>query len=233
MNSEVIIRFQDVHKKYKSEGIDFKALDGVSLEIHRGEFLGICGKSGSGKTTLLNLAGLIDRPSRGDLVIKNHAVSKLNDDALSNLRANEIGFIFQTFNLLPMLTALENVEYPLMLMGLSPEKRRNQALEALWKVGLDLVKNHKPSQMSGGQRQRVAIARAIVKNPSIILADEPTANLDSKTSQEVFDLLIQLQRELHITVLLCSHDNDLISQTKRIIRIADGKIVEEIKGSMQ
>lgn len=233
MNSEVIIRFQDVHKKYKSEGIDFKALDGVSLEIHRGEFLGICGKSGSGKTTLLNLAGLIDRPSRGDLVIKNHAVSKLNDDALSNLRANEIGFIFQTFNLLPMLTALENVEYPLMLMGLSPEKRRNQALEALRKVGLDLVKNHKPSQMSGGQRQRVAIARAIVKNPSIILADEPTANLDSKTSQEVFDLLIQLQRELHITVLLCSHDNDLISQTKRIIRIADGKIVEEIKGSMQ
>lgn len=233
MSNEVIIRFQDVHKKYKSEGIDFKALDGVSLEIHKGEFLGICGKSGSGKTTLLNLAGLIDRPSRGDLMIKDHAVSKLNDDALSDLRANEIGFIFQTFNLLPMLTALENVEYPLMLMGLAPEKRRSQALEALRKVGLDLVKNHKPSQMSGGQRQRVAIARAIVKNPSIILADEPTANLDSKTSQEVFDLLIQLQRELHITVLLCSHDNDLISQTKRIIRIADGKIVEEIKGSMQ
>lgn len=233
MSNEVIIRFQDVHKKYKSEGIDFKALDGVSLEIHRGEFLGICGKSGSGKTTLLNLAGLIDRPSRGDLIIKDQAISKLSDDALSNLRANEIGFIFQTFNLLPMLTALENVEYPLMLMGLAPEERKTRALEALRKVGLDLVKNHKPSQMSGGQRQRVAIARAIVKNPSIILADEPTANLDSKTSQEVFDLLIQLQRELHITVLLCSHDNDLISQTKRIIRIADGKIVEETRGSMQ
>ncbi len=233
MNNEVIIRFSDVHKKYKSEGIDFKALDGVSLEIHRGEFLGICGKSGSGKTTLLNLAGLIDRPSRGELIINNQAISKMSDDALSNLRASEIGFIFQTFNLLPMLSALENVEYPLMLMGLSPEDRKTRALDALCKVGLDLVKNHKPSQMSGGQRQRVAIARAIVKKPSIILADEPTANLDSKTSQEIFDLLIQLQRELHVTVLLCSHDNDLISETKRIIKIADGKIVEESKGRMQ
>ena len=233
MNNEVIIRFKDVHKKYKSEGIDFKALDGVSLEIHRGDFLGICGKSGSGKTTLLNLAGLIDRPSRGELIIKDQTISHLSDDAISNIRANEIGFIFQTFNLLPMLTALENVEYPLMLMGLAPDERKARALEALRKVGLDMVKNHKPSQMSGGQRQRVAIARAIVKNPSIILADEPTANLDSKTSQEVFDLLIQLQRELHITVLLCSHDNDLISQTKRIIKIADGKIVEETRGSMQ
>lgn len=233
MNNEVIIRFKDVHKKYKSEGIDFKALDGVSLEIHRGDFLGICGKSGSGKTTLLNLAGLIDRPSRGELMIKDQTISHLSDDAISNIRANEIGFIFQTFNLLPMLTALENVEYPLMLMGLAPDERKARALEALRKVGLDMVKNHKPSQMSGGQRQRVAIARAIVKNPSIILADEPTANLDSKTSQEVFDLLIQLQRELHITVLLCSHDNDLISQTKRIIKIADGKIVEETRGSMQ
>lgn len=233
MKNEVIIRFQEVHKKYKSEGIDFKALDGVSLEIRQGEFLGICGKSGSGKTTLLNLAGLIDRPSRGSLLIRNQDISKLSDDALSNIRASEIGFIFQTFNLLPMLTAQENVEYPLMLMGLGVEERKSRALEALRKVGLDLVKNHRPSQMSGGQRQRVAIARAIVKNPAIILADEPTANLDSKTSQEVFDLLVQLQRELHITVLLCSHDNDLISQTKRIVRIADGKIVEEIKGSMQ
>ncbi|MCK6596109.1 MAG: ABC transporter ATP-binding protein [Bacteriovoracaceae bacterium] len=227
MNNDVIIRFTDVHKKYKSEGIDFKALDGVSLEIHKGEFLGISGKSGSGKTTLLNVAGLIDRPTRGELIIKDHKISSLDDDSLSEIRAKEIGFIFQTFNLLPMLSALENVEYPLMLMGLDAIERRKMAEEALRKVGLDLVKNHKPSQMSGGQRQRVAIARAIVKNPSIILADEPTANLDSKTSQEVFDLLVQLQRELHITVLLCSHDNDIISQTKRVIKIADGKIIEE------
>lgn len=229
MKNEVIIRFQDVHKKYKSEGLDFQALAGVSLEIKKGEFLGISGKSGSGKTTLLNLAGLIDRPSRGELYIRDKEISKLSDDALSNLRAHEIGFIFQTFNLLPMLTAKENVEYPLMLLGMGQEEREHKALDALRKVGLDLVKNHKPSQMSGGQRQRVAIARAIVKNPSIILADEPTANLDSKTSQEVFDLLVQLQRELQITVLLCSHDNDLIAQTKRSIRIADGKIVEEVR----
>ncbi len=227
MSLESIIHFKGIFKSYNADGVQFQALNGINLDIRRGDFLGICGKSGSGKTSLLNLAGLIDKPNAGSLIISGKETTNISDNELADLRSREIGFIFQTFNLLPMLSALENVEYPLMLMGINEIERKERSLNTLKEVGIEQFAHHRPNQLSGGQRQRVAIARALVKKPTIILADEPTANLDSKTSSEVFELLIKLQNEHHITVLLCSHDLDLISKTKRIIKIADGKIVEE------
>jgi putative ABC transport system ATP-binding protein len=227
--NETILKFSNVHRVFSSEGIDFTALKDINLEIHKGEFIGLSGKSGSGKTTLLNLAGLIDPPSKGDLFIKNINTKHINDDELSSIRAREIGFIFQTFNLLPLLSAQENVEYPLMLLNIPEEERIERSFEALRKVGLEKFGHHRPSQLSGGQRQRVAFARAIVKNPMLILADEPTANLDTKTSEEVFELLVRLQQDLRVTVMLCSHDNDLIARTQRQIKISDGQIAGEIK----
>jgi putative ABC transport system ATP-binding protein len=226
--SDTILDLRNVHKTFSSEGIDFKALANINLKVCKGEFIGLSGKSGSGKTTLLNLAGLIDHPTTGDLFINNLNFKDLTDDALALIRAKEIGFIFQTFNLLPVLSALENIEYPLMLLDINEEERAARAQEALKKVGLENFGHRRPSQLSGGQRQRVAFARAIVKNPTLILADEPTANLDAKTSEEVFDLLVKLQQDLNVTVMLCSHDNDLISRTHRQIRIFDGQIVSEV-----
>lgn len=227
--SDTILNFDNVSKIFSSEGIDFTALRDINLKIRSGEFVGLSGKSGSGKTTLLNIAGLIDPPSSGKLYFKNIDIKTISDDELSHIRAKEIGFIFQTFNLLPLLTALENVEYPLMLLNYSEEERIERAHIALKKVGLENFTHHRPSQLSGGQRQRVAFARAIVKTPTLILADEPTANLDTKTSEEVFDLLVRLQEDLKVTVMLCSHDNDLISRTQRQIKISDGQIVGEVR----
>lgn len=226
---ETILKFVNIDKIFSSEGIDFEALKKINLDIHKGEFVGLSGKSGSGKTTLLNVAGLIDPPTRGDLFIRNINTKNISDNELSNIRAREIGFIFQTFNLLPLLSALENVEYPLMLLNIPEAERLERAHLALKKVGLENFTHHRPSQLSGGQRQRVAFARAIVKEPTLILADEPTANLDTKTSDEVFELLVRLQQDMKVTVMLCSHDNDLISRTQRIIKISDGAIAEEIR----
>jgi putative ABC transport system ATP-binding protein len=226
---ETILKFANIHKVFSSEGIEFEALKKINLEIHKGEFVGLSGKSGSGKTTLLNVAGLIDPPTKGDLYIRNINTKNISDNELSNIRAREIGFIFQTFNLLPLLSAQENVEYPLMLLNIPEIERIERAHAALKKVGLDNFSHHRPSQLSGGQRQRVAFARAIVKEPTMILADEPTANLDTKTSDEVFELLVRLQQDMKVTVMLCSHDNDLISRTQRIIKISDGQIAEEIR----
>lgn len=225
MNQECVIKFQQIHKIFTSEGAPYTALQNINLEVKKGEFLGLSGKSGSGKTTLLNLAGLIDTPTSGDLFIKGVNIKNLNDDELSKIRAQEIGFIFQTFNLLPLLSAVENVEYPLTLLGLSENEARERAMKALTQVGIDRFAHHRPAQLSGGQRQRVAIARAIVKNPILILADEPTANLDTKTSQEIFDILTNLHSKLNVTVMLCSHDPDLIALSKREIRISDGHII--------
>ncbi len=219
-----ILKFHHISKEYKAEGVSFQALKDINLEISTAEFIGLSGKSGSGKTTLLNVAGLIDPPTKGELYLKNQKISELDDQTLSKIRAKEIGFIFQTFNLLPLLNAIENVEYPLTLLGYDLDEARKMALEALDIVGIKEFAHHRPSQLSGGQRQRVAIARAIVKKPSMILADEPTANLDTKTSDEVFSILKNLQKELKVTILLCSHDPDLINQTNRIIRISDGQI---------
>lgn len=226
--TDTILNFVNIHKIFAAEGIDFTALRNINLQIRKGEFIGLSGKSGSGKTTLLNVAGLIDPPSIGDLFIKNINIKNITDNELSLIRAQEIGYIFQTFNLLPLLSALENVEYPLMLLNLAEEERIERAHAALKKVGLENFTHHRPSQLSGGQRQRVAFARAIVKNPTLILADEPTANLDTKTSDEVFELLMRLQQDLKVTVMLCSHDNDLISRTHRQITIVDGQIAGEV-----
>lgn len=223
--TDTVLKFVDIHKTYKAEGVSFTALQKINLEIKKGEFIGLSGKSGSGKTTLLNVAGLIDPPSSGDLYIKGKNIKTMNDDQLSAIRGAEIGFIFQTFNLLPLLSALENVEYPLTLLGVSEEEARARAIQALKTVGLEQFIEHRPAQLSGGQRQRVAIARAIVKNPSLILADEPTANLDTKTSDEIFEILTHLQQNLNVTVMLCSHDPDLIALTKRQIKISDGHII--------
>ena len=225
--SEAVLRFQNIHKIHSSDGVDFVALEKINFTINKGEFIGLSGKSGSGKTSLLNVAGLIDPPTRGDLFIKNINIKDLSDKQLSLIRAQEIGFIFQSFNLLPLLSALENVEYPLMLLNISEEKRRERAHAALKRVGLEGFSHRRPGQLSGGQRQRVAIARAIVKDPTLILADEPTANLDTKTSEEIFELLQGLQRDLHVTVMLCSHDQDLIAKTHRQIKISDGHIISD------
>lgn len=224
---DAILRFQNIHKIFSSDGMNFTALEKINFSIHKGEFIGLSGKSGSGKTTLLNIAGLIDPPTRGDLFIKNTNIKDLKDRELSLIRAQEIGFIFQTFNLLPLLSALENVEYPLMLLNIPEAERLERAHQALKRVGLEGFSHRKPSQLSGGQRQRVAIARAIVKNPTLILADEPTANLDTKTSDEVFELLMDLQKDLNVTVMLCSHDTDLIGRTRRQIKISDGHILSD------
>jgi putative ABC transport system ATP-binding protein len=226
--SETILNFVNIQKTFSSEGIDFTALKNINLQIKKGEFIGLSGKSGSGKTTLLNLAGLIDPPTKGDLFIKNINTKNISDNQLSLIRAQEIGYIFQSFNLLPLLSALENVEYPLMLLNLKEDERIERAHAALKKVGLENFSHHRPSQLSGGQRQRVAFARAIVKTPTLILADEPTANLDTKTSDEVFELLMRLQVDLKVTVMLCSHDKDLISRTNRQITIVDGNIDGEV-----
>lgn len=225
--SDTVLRFQNIHKIFSSEGVDFTALEKINFTIHKGEFIGLSGKSGSGKTSLLNVAGLIDPPTRGDLFINNININDLKDHELSLIRARQIGFIFQSFNLLPLLSALENVEYPLMLLNLPEAERLERSHLALKRVGLEGFSHRRPSQLSGGQRQRVAIARAIVKNPTLILADEPTANLDTKTSEEVFDLLMGLQQDLRVTVMLCSHDPDLIAKTHRQIRISDGHIVSD------
>jgi putative ABC transport system ATP-binding protein len=225
--SEAVLRFQNIHKIHSSDGVDFVALEKINFTIHKGEFIGLSGKSGSGKTSLLNVAGLIDPPTKGDLFIKNINIKELSDKQLSLIRAQEIGFIFQSFNLLPLLSALENVEYPLMLLNIPEAERLERAHQALKRVGLDGFSHRRPGQLSGGQRQRVAIARAIVKDPTLILADEPTANLDTKTSEEIFDLLQGLQRDLKVTVMLCSHDQDLISKTHRQIKISDGHILSD------
>lgn len=231
-SNDVVLKFENIHKVFSSEGVDFTALQKINLSIYRGEFIGLSGKSGSGKTSLLNIAGLIDPPSSGNLYIRNKNISDLKDRELSLIRAQDIGFIFQSFNLLPLLSAQENVEYPLMLLNLPEEERKERAYQALKRVGLETFTHRRPSQLSGGQRQRVAIARAIVKSPSLILADEPTANLDTKTSEEVFNLLLNLQKDLNVTVMLCSHDPDLIEKTGRQIKISDGMILSDdyIKG---
>lgn len=224
---DVILRFHNIHKVFASDGVNFTALEKINFTLHKGEFVGLSGKSGSGKTSLLNVAGLIDPPTKGDLFIKDINIKDLTDAKLSAIRAKEIGFIFQTFNLLPLLTALENVEYPLMLLNYSEKDRKEMAMNALKRVGLDGFSHRRPGQLSGGQRQRVAIARAIVKKPTLILADEPTANLDTRTSEEVFDLLTGLQNDMNVTIMLCSHDPELIAKTRRQIKISDGAIISD------
>lgn len=218
-----LVEIQDISKIYNPGENEVRALDHISLTIQKGEFVAIIGQSGSGKSTLMNMIGCLDVPTEGTYILNGQNVSKLSDNELSDIRNQEIGFIFQGFNLIANLTAQENVELPLIYRGVPKKERHELSVAALKKVGLAHRMDHRPSEMSGGQQQRVAIARAIAQAPPVILADEPTGNLDSASSMEILDILKQLYAE-NRTVILITHDNDIAKQAKRVIRIKDGKI---------
>ena len=222
-----LIELRNVYKIY-SEGLEseVRALDGVSLEVERGEFVAVVGQSGSGKSTMMNVLGCLDIPTRGDYFLDGVDVRELSDKELSRIRNKQIGFIFQQYNLIQNLTVLENVELPLIYQGIDPIDRRELAMEALGRVGLADRAQHKPTQMSGGQQQRVAIARAISPHPPIIMADEPTGALDSRTGHEVLGFLQQLNKE-GSTVILITHDNGIAATARRVVRLADGRIIED------
>ena len=218
-----LVEIKDVCKVYNPGENEVRALDHVSLTIDEQEFVAIIGHSGSGKSTLMNMLGCLDVPTSGEYWLHGQDVSALTDDELSDIRNREIGFIFQGFNLIPNLTALENVELPLIYRGISKKERLELSQDALRKVGLEKRMNHKPSEMSGGQQQRVAIARAIAQAPPVILADEPTGNLDSGSTKEIMGILKSLHQEGR-TVIIITHDNDIAAQAERVIRIKDGYI---------
>lgn len=221
-----ICELRNVSKHYGSDQTLVKAVDDVSLVFEPGEFTVLSGPSGSGKTTLLNLIGCLDTPTTGQVLVEDQDVSRLTGRALSHLRAQRIGFVFQSFNLIPVLSALENVETALQLAG-SPGDRRAAAQEMLEQVGLGDMTHRRPTQLSGGQQQRVAVARALVKKPALIIADEPTANLDSDTGAQILDLMRALNEERGVTFLFSTHDPRVMGRAKRIIRLRDGRIAED------
>ncbi len=223
---EAMIQTEDLWKTYVMGEEEIHALRGVSFEIQRNEYVAIVGPSGSGKSTLMNLIGCLDTPSKGDYWLNGKLVSQMDDDELAFIRNKEIGFVFQTFNLLPRATALHNVELPLIYNGTPAAKRIEMAKHALESVDLANRMNHRPNELSGGQRQRVAIARALVNNPSIILADEPTGNLDSKTSEEIMQLMDLLQQRGN-TIILVTHERDIAAHAHRVISILDGQISKD------
>jgi putative ABC transport system ATP-binding protein len=221
-----VIETRDLRKIYKMGAVEVHALRGVSFTIQRGEVVSIMGPSGSGKSTLMNLLGCLDRPTSGEYWLDGEAVASLNDDQLADIRNRKVGFVFQSFNLLSRQTAITNVELPLRYSG-TRERRRERAMEALRAVGLEDRMTHRPYELSGGQQQRVAIARAIVNNPAIIMADEPTGNLDSKVGQEIMNLLLNLNKEIGTTLIIVTHDPRIAEQTQRIIRLRDGVLEGE------
>ncbi len=222
-----IIEAQEITKVYRLGDIDVPALRGVSLTIDKGEFVAIMGPSGSGKSTFMNILGCLDKPTEGRYLLENIDIKRLNRDELAAIRNRKIGFVFQGFNLLPRTSAVENVELPMLYDGVPAKERKEMALEALKKVGLEGRGDHHPNQLSGGQQQRVAIARALVNNAPIILADEPTGNLDTKTSAEIMEILVKLNTESNITVMLVTHENDIAAYSKRIIKFLDGSVVSD------
>jgi len=224
LEEATLIGLSHVHKIYKMGEVEIHALRGVSLQIQPGEFVAIMGASGSGKSTTMNILGCLDRPTRGHYLLDGQDVSKLSKDELADIRNAKIGFVFQGFNLLPRTSALENVELPMLYLGVKTHERLQRATEALDLVGLGERANNMPNQLSGGQQQRVAIARALVNRPSIILADEPTGNLDSRTSIEVMDVFQYLNRERGITIAVVTHEPDIAQFSNRIIVFKDGKI---------
>jgi putative ABC transport system ATP-binding protein len=224
--ADVMIETGDLWKTYVMGAEEIHALQGVSFQIRRGEYVAIMGPSGSGKSTMMNLIGCLDTPSRGMYKLNGRLVSEMNDDELARIRNKEIGFVFQTFNLLPRATALHNVELPLIYNGTPAGERKERAMKALEAVELHERMYHKPNELSGGQRQRVAIARALVNNPSIILADEPTGNLDSATSNEIMKLLDTLHSRGN-TIVLVTHEPDIAQHARRVIRLLDGKVASD------
>ena len=223
-----LIETVDLWKTYQMGTEEVHALSGVSIKIERGEYVAIMGPSGSGKSTLMNLIGCLDTPSKGSYLLNGKQVSQMNDDELARIRNEEIGFVFQTFNLLPRATALHNVELPLIYGGVPSKVRAERANQALDKVELGDRKTHRPNQLSGGQRQRVAIARALVNNPSILLADEPTGNLDSKTGNEIMGLVARLHAAGN-TIILVTHAADLAAYARRAIHLRDGQVEKDVQ----
>lgn len=221
-----MIEINNMSKIYRVGDVEVKALNNISLSIKQHEFVSIIGPSGSGKSTLMNMIGCLDVPTQGEYYLDGVEVSKLKDEQLADIRNHKIGFIFQGFNLLQKLTAVENVELPLIYQGLHTKDRYEKSREALRQVGLENRVNHKPTELSGGQQQRVAIARALVGNPPMILADEPTGNLDSKSGKEIMEMLKQLHKNGN-TIILITHDNEIAMQAERVIRIQDGEIIED------
>jgi putative ABC transport system ATP-binding protein len=225
-NGEILIEIEDLWKTYQMGAEEIHALRGVSFRIPRGSYVAIMGPSGSGKSTMMNLIGCLDTPSKGKYLLNSRLVSEMDDDELAHIRNKEIGFVFQTFNLLPRASALHNVELPLIYNGTPSHERKERAMKALQSVELGERVYHRPNELSGGQRQRVAIARALVNNPSIILADEPTGNLDSATSSEIMALFDNLY-ERGNTIILVTHEHDIASHAHRVIRLLDGKIASD------
>jgi putative ABC transport system ATP-binding protein len=221
MNTNPIIEIRDLHKEYIMGTQVVRALRGVSFNLMRNEYVAIMGPSGSGKSTLMNMLGCLDTPTRGDYILNGKNVSDLSDNELAAVRNKEIGFVFQTFNLLARSNCLSNVELPLIYSGMRSSERKKRARDVLDKVGLSDRIDHKPNELSGGQRQRVAVARALVNNPSILLADEPTGNLDSKTGQEILQLFEELYRQGN-TIIVVTHEEDVAAHARRIIRLRDG-----------
>jgi putative ABC transport system ATP-binding protein len=227
-----IIETKNIKKYYhKGSEIEVRALDGVDLNIQKGEFTAIVGPSGSGKTTLLNIIGGLDKATDGSVTIEGDQISSLSSKELINYRLNHIGFVFQAYNLIPVLSAVENVEFIALLQNWPPAKRRERAIELLKQVGLEEQMNKRPNQMSGGQQQRVAVARALASKPAFVLADEPTANLDSKSTSDLLDIMLQLNQEEGTTFIFSTHDQRVIDKARRVVTLEDGKIVnDEVRG---
>ncbi len=221
-----MIKLENITKIYRMGEVEVPALRGITLDVQQGEMVALIGASGSGKSTLMNIMGFLDKPTAGSYTLEGIDVSQLNDNRLAEMRNKKVGFVFQTYNLLPRTAAVSNVELPLVYGG--GGQKRKRAMEALEHVGLAARAHHKPSELSGGEQQRVAIARALVNNPSLILADEPTGNLDSNATTEIISIFCQLNRE-GITVVLVTHEPDVAAQAKRIVRLLDGQIIEDIK----
>jgi putative ABC transport system ATP-binding protein len=227
--SNIIVQTEDLWKTYQTDSIGYTALSGLTLSIPRGEFVSIVGPSGSGKTTFLNLVGTLDRPTKGEILIDGVKTSKLNGDQLARLRNEKIGFVFQFFNLIPYLSAVENVELPLTALDVPSSKRREKATGILKQLGVELMANKKPRELSGGEQQRVAMARALANDPPLVLADEPTGNLDSKSAQVVVSLLKNLSEERNVTVIMVTHNMEIANLSHRIIYLRDGAIEKEAK----
>jgi putative ABC transport system ATP-binding protein len=226
LKDSVVVRISDVKRTYQMGTVEVNALRGINLQIARGEFVSIMGPSGCGKSTLMHIVGCLDRPSAGHVHLDEVDIDELDDNSLAEIRNKKVGFVFQTFNLLPKLSAVENVELPLIYAGVGFDERREKAAKLLETVGLKERMFHKPSELSGGQSQRVAIARSLANDPSIILADEPTGNLDSKSGEEIIHLFMDLNAK-GITLIIVTHDEEIASHSKRIVRLKDGLVVSD------